>query len=170
MTKKIIYLILMMPTLLLYPLISEAQEEYVFERSWPEPPETIFDFTVDVAVDISGNIYATDANKHRVLKLSPDGNVLLSWGTNGHRNGQFNTPQGIAVDNMDMVYVADSHNHRIQKFSPDGDFIAKLGAYGSGPGQLVQPADVAVDGWGYIYVCDSGNNRVQVFNYYVQEQ
>jgi sugar lactone lactonase YvrE len=59
-----------------------------------------------VAVDGDGNIYVADSFNHRVQKLSPTGEPLALWGSEGSGRGQFRYPKGIAVDTEDSVYVA----------------------------------------------------------------
>jgi len=143
----------------LYPLASEEQG-YVFSLFWPEEPGIGFDNPHGVASDSFGNIYVS--TDHRVFKLSPDGNLLLSWGTFGSRDGQFNGPAGIAVDGSGFVYVADELN-RIQKFAPDGTFLTKWGTEGSGDGQFRGSNGLALDGFGNVYVADCYNYRIQKF-------
>ncbi|MGH2618588.1 MAG: hypothetical protein ACRDJC_25440 [Thermomicrobiales bacterium] len=65
---------------------------YQFLRAWEvaEP--------MDVAVDDTGHVYATDQSTHRVLKFTSQGDLLASWGGEGKGDGQFSSPWGIAVD------------------------------------------------------------------------
>lgn len=46
--------------------------------------------------------------------FSPDGELLLKFGSNGEGNGQFNAPTGVAVDDHGNIIVADWGNSRIQ--------------------------------------------------------
>lgn len=71
-----------------------------------------------LAVDGKGNIYATDWDNNRVLKLDAEGNEIARWGIAGLGKGEFNHPTGIGVDSQGNVYVADTDNHRVQKFAP----------------------------------------------------
>jgi uncharacterized protein (TIGR03663 family) len=93
--------------------------------------------------------------------------ALLTWGSQGKGQGQFQDPRGIAVDAADAdghVYVADSGNHRIQKFDSSGQFITQWGSEGDGPGQFKEPWGIAVDAAGHVYVADTWNHRVQKFD------
>ena len=144
----------------MYPSAPEGQR-YVFSLFWPKESGTGFDNPHGVASDSFGNIYVS--TDHRVSKLSPDGNLLLSWGTFGSRDGQFNGPAGIAVDGSGIVYVADELNNRIQKFAPGGTFLTKWGTEGSGDGQFRGVNGLALDGFGNVYVADCHNYRIQKF-------
>ena len=68
--------------------------------------------------------------------VSPSRECLLSFGTSGSGQGQFNRPCGIAVDNEESFLVADCSNHRIQKFTAGGKFLTMTGYRGNGPLQF----------------------------------
>ena len=89
---------------------------------------------------------------------------VLSWGSKGISDGQFQSPGGTAVDASGNVYVADTTNHRIQKFSSGGTWMTSWGGRGSAPGLLSSPDGVAVDPAGNVYVADTGNSRIQKFS------
>ena len=121
-----------------------------------------------VAVDDSGNIYASCMYGHRVIKFDSSGNYV--WhigGTQGSGDTQFNEPMGLDVDSSGNVYVCDRQNRRILKFDSSGTFQTKWGTPGSGDGQFEGPRDIAVDRKNNeIYVIDEWRwpRRVQVFN------
>lgn len=128
-----------------------------------------------VATDSLGNVYIStygyitetgnpNMSLDRIQKFSPEGEILLEWGSEGKGPGELDRPQGIAIDSSGDVYVADANNHRIQKFSPQGAFIKEWGSEGTGPGEFSFPYDVAVDSQGDVYVSDWGNNRIQKFS------
>ncbi|MBI2384441.1 MAG: hypothetical protein HYV14_00350 [Elusimicrobia bacterium] len=94
-----------------------------------------------VAVDAAGSIFVADTGNHRVLKLSPAGQVMLDIGrrkieggddqnkaerkvefTAGAGPAEFKSPSGIAVDAAGNIYVSDTDNHRVQVFSSTGIF------------------------------------------------
>ena len=96
---------------------------------------------------------------------------LVSWGSQGSGDGQFEFCVGMAVAPTGAVYVADRDNHRVQKFDQDGHFVAKWGTEGTADGEFVLPHSVAVGPNGDVYVSDShqvqkfdadGNFRLQV--------
>jgi DNA-binding beta-propeller fold protein YncE len=103
-----------------------------------------------------------------VLKLSPEGELLLTLGIPGvvgEGRDRFNRPASVAVAQNGNIFVADGEgpNNRIVKFAPDGSYISEWGTTGSGPGQFNTPHDLAIDSRGRLFVGDRGNNRVQIF-------
>jgi DNA-binding beta-propeller fold protein YncE len=81
-----------------------------------------------VAVDGQGNLYVADMSNHRIQKLSPAGEPLAQWGSQGRGPGQFDHPVGVAVDGQGNLYVADAWNHRVQKLSPAGEPLVQFGS------------------------------------------
>jgi DNA-binding beta-propeller fold protein YncE len=81
-----------------------------------------------IAVDSSGNVYVSDAEKCNVQKFDSEGNFIKMWGTKGTGPGQFLQPESIAVDSKDNVFVADYADQRIQKFDSNGKFITMWGS------------------------------------------
>lgn len=127
----------------------------------------------NLVTDFDGNIYALDTGNSRILKYSPKGELLLSWGSrtpDGQlppASGTFNEPWGIAMDDNNNILVADTWNHRIQKFDTEGKFLLEWGSAGlaiDGLDRLWGPRGVAVARDGKVYVTDAGNKRIVVFS------
>ena len=93
-----------------------------------------------IDVDKDGNVWVTDAvasnripkgdkRGHVVVKLSKDGRVLMTLGTQGEAGSDakhFNSPSDVAVAANGDVFVADGHgdgNNRVVRFSKDGAFV-----------------------------------------------
>ncbi|MCC7205304.1 MAG: redoxin domain-containing protein [Phycisphaeraceae bacterium] len=84
-------------------------------------PMTLLSFPGKIAADAAKNIlWVTDSNHHRVVALSPTGEVMqvIGGGQAGLIDGslaeaRFNKPQGLAVAG-DKIYVADTENHAIR--------------------------------------------------------
>jgi uncharacterized protein (TIGR03437 family) len=132
----------------------------------------------DVALDASGNAYATTGQVIR--KITADGKVSVIAGSAtarffGGDNGpatsaRLHAPTGIAVDELGNWYIADSMNNRIRKITSGGGIRtfagtgdAGLGGDG-GPAMLAQlsgPRSVALDSQHNLYVADTGNNRIR---------
>ena len=79
-----------------------------------------------IAIGPDDSIYVVDSGRNRIVKFSPDGQVLASWGSEGSGDGQFSGLSSVAVDpTTNKVYVADSLNKRIQVFDSNGKFLTK---------------------------------------------
>src|ERR1700684_1250173 len=99
----------------------EAEGPWAHPRPPAPPVDGMFRQVTDVAWDAAGNTYISDGYiNYRVAKVDKDGAWLMSWGTPGDKEGQFNTPHSIATDAQGHVYVADRGNRRIQVFNGDG--------------------------------------------------
>jgi DNA-binding beta-propeller fold protein YncE len=137
-------------------------------------------------VDSEGNLWVTDGGTgargeeaaregmgHQVLKLSPDGEVLLALGragVPGDGTDTFDGPSEILVAPNGDIFVADGHgaggNNRIVKFSPEGRYLLQWGTGGPGPaaGELNDAHALALDSRGRLFVGDRGNSRIQIFD------
>lgn len=125
----------------------------------------------DLALAPDGSIYVADTGNSRVVRLNPNDDSILQWGSPSPggqaQAGTFSEPWGIAVAGDGSVYVADTWNHRIQKFTPQGELLQVFGRPGlvaDGPDHFWGPRGVAVDADGNVYVTDTGNRRVAVFD------
>jgi len=121
-------------------------------------------------------VWATDnvggnGKGHQVIKLSPEGKVLLTLGKGGVAGDgpdMFNAPTDVAVAANGDIIVSDGHggntNARIVKFTSGGKFITAWGRRGSGPGEFAVNHSLAIDSAGRIFVADRSNNRVEIFS------
>lgn len=83
-----------------------------------------FNGPTDLAIASTGELFVSDGyGNARVHKLSPDGELLLSWGERGNGPGQFDVPHSVRVDKYDRVWVCDRQNRRIQIFDTDGNYL-----------------------------------------------
>jgi hypothetical protein len=141
-----------------------------------------------VAVNAQGVVFIADTYNNRVVKVTPQGQVLAVAG-NGKAgysgdNGraafaQLNEPTGVALDAKGNLYIADSANNVIRRVDSKtgiittvaGDFAADKASDGlggfSGDGgpatgaQLNDPQGVALDGAGDLFIADTFNNAVR---------
>jgi DNA-binding beta-propeller fold protein YncE len=147
------------------PMLSEFDAQGNFIRSIDDG---LFTHPHGLRIDAGDNIWITDDVAQLVLKLDPNGNVLLVLGrTNLGAEGDwvFNRPTDVAFGKNGEIYVADGYgNSRIVKFDRDGNFIKAWGKYGSGPGEFDIPHSVVVDNQGLVYVADRENQRIQIFD------
>jgi hypothetical protein len=63
--------------------------------------------TVDIEVDIEGNIYVLDRANYRVQKFDKDGNYILTMGRKGQGPGEFETLGNLLIDRAGGVCVND---------------------------------------------------------------
>lgn len=91
-----------------------------------------FDQPAEVFVHSTGEIYIVDGDgglNNRLIKLSPELEVLWMHGEKGQGLAQFYIPHSVTVDAALRVWVADRGNKRIQVFnSITGEW---LGTWGS---------------------------------------
>ena len=94
------------------------------ERDEPGSDATHFKRPTDIAWLPDGTFFISDGyGNTRVAKFDKNGKFLLTWGTRGTGNGQFNTPHSVAVGRDRRVYVADRANSRIQVFDENGKYL-----------------------------------------------
>ena len=152
----------------------------------------LFAYPHGFTVDGVGNLWVTDVNDQEailgmsaknaagvvmgqeVLKLSPEGKVLMTLGKEGVAGtgpDGFDRPTGVAVASNGDIFISDGHDPnkhnagRVVKFSKEGRFVKEWGRKGSAPGEFDEPHDIFVGGSrGWVYVADRKNNRIQVFD------
>lgn len=134
----------------------------------------------------NGDVYVSDTNNNRLVKLNLNTNVVTAVsqsGSQGYGPGQFYLPMELSEDAEGNIYVADTGNNRIQKFdrnfNPINSFIDQrpqpevgnvpvnfIGGYmGTGNEQMAAPLGVAVNlSNDDIYVADTGNKRILHFD------
>lgn len=152
----------------------------------------LFAYPHGFTVDQEGNLWTSDVNDEavvlgmsaknaagqirgqEVLKLSPNGKILMTlgkMGVAGNGPDTFDRPTGIAIAPNGDIFVTDGHSPnkfhtgRVVKFSKDGKFIKSWGKLGPGPGDFDEPHDIFIGGsQNRVYVADRKNSRMQVFD------
>ncbi|MCK5357242.1 MAG: NHL repeat-containing protein, partial [Elusimicrobiales bacterium] len=80
------------------------------------------------AVDKSGNIYISDTQKNRILKINQNGEILAKFdGKSFNDKKGLKNPAGIAVDDEFNIYIADRDNHRLVIMNQYGSIIRTIG-------------------------------------------
>jgi DNA-binding beta-propeller fold protein YncE len=117
-----------------------------------------------IAIGPDDSIYVVDSGRNRIVKFSPNGQVLASWGSDGSGDGHFSGISSVAVDpTTDRVYVADPLNRRIQVFDSNGKFLTKWSV--SEWGQLLGFQDLAIDAdRDRLYASSARMNIILVFD------
>ncbi|WHZ19374.1 MAG: hypothetical protein OJF55_001523 [Rhodanobacteraceae bacterium] len=119
----------------------------------------------NMAFDSAGNVYLVDTDhktRSRVLKLSPQGQVLADWRVFGAAPGRDNGPDGIALDREGNVFVVDHGSDQILKLSPTGKVIARFGGFP--PHAFDKGGHVAVGRHGNIYGVSAASNLILKFS------
>jgi glucose/arabinose dehydrogenase len=128
----------------------------------------VFSQVRDADADAAGNVYVANYTRNDLLKLSPTGTCLTSWGAKGSADGQFKNPYGVRIATdptlgTQAVYVADSNNNRVQEFRLNGSFVTTIGALGDPdqPGTLQGLRRVAVGADGDVWAADMWGWRLE---------
>jgi sugar lactone lactonase YvrE len=126
-------------------------------------------------IDSQDNIWITDVGAHVVMKLSAQGQVLLTIGTKGEagvwneQSHDLNEPNDIAIGRNGDVFVVQGHtpgkgDPRVLKFDSQGNFVKSWGGKGTEPGQFDVAHGIAIDAKGLLWVADRENQRIQIFD------
>jgi len=128
-------------------------------------------------IDTADNLWITDVGAHVVMKLNPQGQILLTIGTKGQAgewneaagSKRLNEPNDIAIGRNGDVFIAQGHtpgkgDPRVLKFDREGNFKTSWGGYGTDSGKFNVAHGLAVDANGLLWVADRENQRIQVFD------
>jgi len=146
------------------------------------------DHPQDVAVNAQGDVFIADTYNNRVVKVTPQGQIVAvagdgDAGYSGDRGlaafAELNEPTGLALDSQGNLYIADSANNVIRRVDAKtgiiatvaGDYAADkandgLGGFSGDGGpatsaQLNDPQGVALDGAGDLFIADTFNNAIR---------
>lgn len=106
----------------------------------------------DVITAPDGSIFVADGHSGqnddppedatgRILKFSPDGELVMEWGQIGTLHGEFRTPHALALDSRGRLFVADRGNHRIEIFDQDGNYLDSYYMFGRISGLFITEDD-----------------------------
>ena len=140
-------------------------------------------------MNAAGDVFIADTYNNRVVKVTPQGQVIATVAGDGSRRllrrrrpGQFaelNSRRRWRVDAQGNLYIADSANNVIRRVDAKtgiittvaGDYAADkandgLGGFSGDGGpatsaQLNDPQGVAVDGAGDLFIADTFNNAIR---------
>jgi streptogramin lyase len=131
-----------------------------------------------IHLDPDGNIWVSDGPSHTVLKLNPQGEVLMTLGTRGQRGAWDEAagtrllyePNDVVLGRNGDIFVVQGHtpgaagDPRVLKFDRTGKFIKTWGGKGSEPGKFQVAHGIAIDAKGLLWVMDRENSRIQIFD------
>ena len=138
-----------------------------------------------IALDVSGNIYITDAGNNCIRKVTANTGIISTIAGTGiagfsgdegfATDAKLNNPTGIALDVSGNIYIADLLNNRIRKIGAGSQIITTIaggGTCASGSfcgdssaatlASLYAPMSITLDASGNLYIADTGNNRVRM--------
>lgn len=120
---------------------------------------------LDIAVDQSGIVWATDSGRHQVTAWTIDGTPLRKFGKFGMQQAADFTgccnPVNIAVTADGKIVTAEKAGARVKVFEPDGTLLALIG-----PEHFDQSCTqirLATDSKGRILAADTVRREVKVF-------
>ncbi|XP_064455868.1 RING finger protein nhl-1-like isoform X2 [Ornithodoros turicata] len=115
----------------------------------------------------SSEIFVVSMDNHKVFTFDyHTGRFLRSFGSRGHREGEFLCPFGIALSPIEEeILITDKWKHCIHVFDKEGNFLRQIGMKGRSAGHFRSPESICVDSNGRIYVCDTCNHRIQVLDH-----
>jgi DNA-binding beta-propeller fold protein YncE len=59
----------------------------------------------------------------RILKYTPEGELIMEWGQIGYEHGEFRTPHALEFDAQGRLWVADRGNHRLEIYDQNGNYL-----------------------------------------------
>ena len=123
--------------------------------------DSSFRSPVDLAVDSTGNIFVADDRLKKIVKYSPDYELLKTF--DGRYGGFPIAASGVDIDKNGNLYTIDSANYRIVHIDSEGLTLSQWGQYGTGNGEFNLPKDVLISNNGYLFVVDTNSHRIQKF-------
>ena len=144
--------------------LTAQQPSYRLVEDWPQQPDDFeWGQLPNLTIDHDGNIYAFHRAEPPVLKFSPAGALLKTWGA-----GMMVRAHGFRVAPDGNIFATDQRGHRVYKFSTDGELLLALGEKGVAGNDAEHfggPADVAVAPNGDFFVADGhDNDRIVKFS------
>lgn len=105
-----------------------------------------------IAVDRDGNVYVLEYTRHRIMKVSPEGDVSLlagsSTGAEGMVDGtgadarfRFSRFAGLMLDEEQQLYVTDPGNRALRHITPAGVVTTVVDNFGGQPGKIARMTD-----------------------------
>jgi sugar lactone lactonase YvrE len=104
----------------------------------------------DVVTNQKGEIFVSMVHGAggRIMKFTPQGKLIKTWGEAGSGPGQFSTPHSLAFDSKGRLFVADRGNVRLQIFDQEGKFLEEWKQFSRISGIYITPDDT-------LYAADS---------------
>jgi WD40 repeat protein len=175
MNKTLGYALCCIPLVVLSCLsalgLNTAVGHYAVQMQIGVDPEKSMYMISNLAVDLSGRIYAVDGVSAKVNVYDGQGEYVMTFGGPGKEAGRF-APLGDqailgqgfdSTTNDGVVYIADPGNGRVQKFA-SGQLESTIGDKGPESSRLKYPTSITLDKAGDLYVLDSDDKRVKKYD------
>lgn len=88
----------------------------------------------------------------RIVRFTPEGKFVGSWGKKGAGPGEFDGPHALAVDSRGRLFVADRSNNRVQVLDSEMRFVDDWRHFG-------RPSGIAIASGDVLYVSDSESGK-----------
>lgn len=134
---------------------------YISSFQADETTANALQFGFPSSVDISrhGELFISDNENDRILKLNLNGEPNITFGDFNWGEGQLELPFKIEISQKDLVYVSDRGRDEIVIFDYYGNYISRFGK-----DLLAHPGGLTWSDDGLLFVADSGHHRIVVFD------
>jgi tripartite motif-containing protein 71 len=133
------------------------------------PSGLIWDAGNPLCTHSTGCIVLADTGYNRIAVFDPNSPTaatpVLTFGSLGTGDGQFNTPRDAAVDAAHNIYVVDAANSRLQAFDMHGNHLWTAWGPGKLAGDLNTPIGITYDQVNnQLIVADTGHSEVKGYS------
>jgi hypothetical protein len=126
-----------------------------FVASWEIAGDPTLQEVVDLAVEPDGNLLALDAVGQQLLRFTPDGQWMASFGA----ERTFYRPRGLGSDAAGQLVVADTGGVRIMHLDAAGALLGQIGGPESDLARQ-QPTDAALTPGGELYFVEAESGAI----------
>ena len=113
---------------------------------------------ISLDLDLKGNIYVTDKGLGKVLKITPN-RQIVEFGKIDYGEDRLMVPSGIAIDASDSFFITDYFNNTLYQFDNAGRLIKEHLLVKE---FLKQPSAIAFSN-NNVYIINEGNEEIHQF-------
>ncbi|RKY74277.1 MAG: hypothetical protein DRQ24_00285 [Candidatus Latescibacterota bacterium] len=145
----------------LYVVDSQNRRIQAFDAELEPLAEITGDFGLlaGIAISSHGDIYITDTENSRLIKINPFGRVEGNFAGFSTGTETLLNPTGLALNKKGYIYVCDPGNNRIAIFDQFGNFLFCFGET-----VVSEPEGISINSLGEVFVADTGAHQVLVFD------
>ncbi|MGZ8578578.1 MAG: NHL repeat-containing protein, partial [Actinomycetota bacterium] len=140
----------------------------------PLPASTnsaVFHQPHQIAFSDDGTLNIMDTVHHKIVRMSPTGQILKECGKRGSATGQYNWPRGVAVDPVTgYLWVANTKQYNIHVIRTDTCGAApvsgaRFGVFGTALNQFNWPQSIVIRASDRVaFIADTNNHRIVSYN------